>query len=101
MTDVFFTTQVTTDNIVTWEIQLSIVEWVLSKTQILLETMRTQNQLREESYVFSDVKQLSSLVGCARNIRQYLTVLQHQKSFRFMLVCEWMDYLLLTYGMCD
>ena len=37
----------TTGNIVTWATRLSIVDWVYSKTQILLATLRTQNQLRE------------------------------------------------------
>ena len=46
-----FITQVTTDNIVMWVTRLSIVDWVYSKTQTLLVTLRTQNQFREESYV--------------------------------------------------
>ena len=37
----------TTGNIVTWATRLSIVDRVYSKTQILLATLRTQNQLRE------------------------------------------------------
>ena len=37
----------TTGNIVTWATRLNIVDWVYSKTQILLATLRTQNQLRE------------------------------------------------------
>ena len=36
----------------------------------------------------SRVEHSSSLVGCARNRRQYPTVLQNQKSFRWMLDCE-------------
>ena len=32
-----------------WVTRLSIVDWVCSKTQILLGTLRTQNQFREES----------------------------------------------------
>ena len=46
------------DNVVMWVIRLSIVDWVCSKTQILLETLKTQNQLREEFYVFSEVEHL-------------------------------------------
>ena len=80
------------------ETRLSIVDWAFSKTQILLATLRTQNQLREESYVFLEVEHLFLSVGCARNKRQYPTVLQSQKLFRWMLVCEWMDYLRLIYG---
>ena len=34
------------DNIVMWVTQFSIVGWVCFKTQILLATLRTQNQLR-------------------------------------------------------
>ena len=37
-------------------------------------------------------------VGCARSKHQYPTVLQTLKSFRSMLDCEWMDYLLSTLG---
>ena len=36
---------------------------------------------------------MSPSVGCARNKRQYPTVLHNLKSFRWMLACEWMDYL--------
>ena len=36
-----------TGNIGTWATRLSIVDWVYSKTQILLATLRTQTQLRE------------------------------------------------------
>ena len=47
-----------TDNIVMWVIRLSSVDWVDSKTLILLDTLRTVNQLREESYVSSKVEHL-------------------------------------------
>ena len=39
-----------------------------------------------------------SIVGCARNKRHYPTVQQNLKSFRWMLDCAWMDYLLSTSG---
>ena len=81
-----FTTQVTTDNIVMCETRLSIVDWVFSKTRILLVTLRTQNQPRWESYVFSEVEHSSPLVGCTRNKHQYLNVVQNQKLFRWMMV---------------
>ena len=42
--DITFITQMTTDSIVMWESRLNIVDWVYSKTQILLATLRTQNQ---------------------------------------------------------
>ena len=48
---------------------------------------------------FGEAEHLSPIVGCARNKRQYPTVLQNQKSFRWMLDCEWMDYLLSISGM--
>ena len=80
--------------------RLSVVDWVHSKTQILLATLRTQNQPRGESHVFSEVEHSPPSVGCARNKRQYPTVLQNQKSFRWILDCEWMDYLLLICGKC-
>ena len=35
-----------TDNIVMWVTRLNIVDWVSSKTMILLATLRTQNQPR-------------------------------------------------------
>ena len=40
----------------------------------------------------------SPFAGCARNKRPYPTVLQNQKSFRWMLVWEWTGSLLLTNG---
>ena len=51
-----FITHMTTDNIVLW---LSIVAWSYSKTQILLETWRTQTQPQEESYVSLEAHQLN------------------------------------------
>ena len=39
-----------------WVVRLSIVDWVYSKTQTLLETMQTLNQPRENSYVSSEVE---------------------------------------------
>ena len=58
-----FITQVTTDNIVMWVTQLSIVDWVYSKTQILLVTLKTRNQLQGESWVSSEVEHLSPSLG--------------------------------------
>ena len=87
----------TSDKIVTWVTRLSIVDWVHFETQTLLATLRTQNQLRRESYVSLEAEQLSPSVGCARSKHQYPTALQNLKSFRCMLDCEWMDYLLSTF----
>ena len=42
-----FITQVTADNIIIWVTRLSTVDWVYSKTLILLATLRTQNKPRE------------------------------------------------------
>ena len=81
-------------NIVMWETRLSIVDLVYSKTQILLGTLGMQNQPRDESYVFLEVEHLFPQVGCARNKLQYPFALLNQKSFSWMLDCEWMDYLL-------
>ena len=71
-----FTTQVTTDNVVMWVTRLSIVDWVRSKTQTLLATLKIRNQPREESYVSLEAEHLCPSVGCARYKRQYPTVLQ-------------------------
>ena len=45
-------TKTITDNIVMWETRLSSVDWVYFKTQVLLETLKTQNQPRVESNAF-------------------------------------------------
>ena len=91
-------TQMTTSNFAVWEIQHCIVDLDCSKTQTLLAALRIQNQPRGESYVLLEAEHLFPSVGCARNKRQYPTVRQNLKSFRWMLDCEWMDYLLSTSG---
>ena len=75
--------------------ELESVDWVYSKTQILHSTIRTQIQPRGESYVSLEVEHSSPVIGCARNKRQYLTVLQNQKLIRWMLVQGWTGCLLL------
>ena len=55
-----------TDNIVMWETRLSVVDWIYSKTQISLETLKIRYQLRREPYVSK---------------RQCLTVPQNRKLF--------------------
>ena len=50
-------TQITTGNILMWLTRLGIVDWVSSKTQILLVTLGIQNQPRKESYVSLEVEQ--------------------------------------------
>ena len=62
-----FIAQMNSDKIVMWATQLSIVDWVYSKTQTLLATFRTRNQPQRESYVSSEVEHLSPSVGCARS----------------------------------
>ena len=46
----------TTDKIVMWATWLSIVVWVYFKTQILLETLRTQNQPQVEHCAFLEAR---------------------------------------------
>ena len=70
----------TTDNIVKWATQLSIVAWVFSKTQILLETLRTSNQPRKEFLCIIGSRTFVPI--SARNKRQYPTIKQNLKSFR-------------------
>ena len=60
-----------------WETRLSIVDAVYSKTQILLATLKIQSQPQGGSFVFSQVEHSSPSVGCARDKRQCLTVLQN------------------------
>ena len=74
-----------TGNIVMWVARLSIVDWVYSKILILLVTLRMQNEPRGESYVYLEVAHLFPAVGCVRSKRQYPTVLQTLKLFRWML----------------
>ena len=76
----------------------SIADWVCSKTQILLATSRTQNQLQVVSCVFLEVEHLFLSFGCARNKLQFRTVPQCLRSFVWMLDCVWMGYLLLIFG---
>ena len=46
-----------------WATQISIVDWVYSKTQTLLATLETRIQLQGESCVSSEVEHLSPAVG--------------------------------------
>ena len=85
--------------IATWDVQHSIVDWdSFSKTQTLLGTLKIQNPLQEEHYVYLEVERLFPQAGCARNERQCLTVPQNRKLFLWMLVCEWMEFLLSIHG---
>ena len=56
----------TTDSVVMWVTRLSIVSGVHSKTQILLATLRIQNQPRESLMYLRKSNILSPLFGCAR-----------------------------------
>ena len=80
-----------TDNVVMWVTRLSVVDWVYSKTQTLLATLRTRNQPRVESYVSSEAEHSFPSAGCARSKRQCLTVPQNRKLFLWMLVSEWTE----------
>ena len=66
----------------------AIVDWVCSKTETLLATIRTRKQLRVESHVFSEAEHLFSQVGCARSKRRCLAVQQNPELFHWMLVFE-------------
>ena len=48
--------------------------------------------------VFLKVEHLNRSIGCTRSKRQYLTVQQNQRSYRWMLVCVWMVWLRSTCG---
>ena len=62
------------DNIAMWETQHSTVDWVCSKTQTLLGTLKIRNQPRVESCVSSKVEHSFPEIGCVRNNLQPLTV---------------------------
>ena len=79
-------------------VRLSIVDCVFSKTQTLVKTLKIRNQPQKKSYVSLEAEHLFPSVRCARNKRQYPTVLQNLRSFLWMLDCAWMDYLLSTSG---
>ena len=82
------------------ERRLSVVDLDYFKThQTLLDTLKIQCQHQVESYVSVEAELCSPSFGCARSKRQYPTVLHNLKSVRWMLGCEWMDCLLLIYGM--
>ena len=78
-----------------WETQLNIADWVCSKTQTLLDTLKTRNQPRESLVYLRKPNISSPSIGCARNKP---TVLQCLKSFLWELDCAWMDCLLSTFG---
>ena len=66
----------TTDKFFMLVRRLSNVDRVFSKTQILLGTLRIQNQLLRESFIFLEVEHSSPLVECFRSKRQYPTFMQ-------------------------
>ena len=66
-----FITQVNTDNTVMWETQQNNADCERSRTLILQEISKTQNQHQEEFYAFSEVTPLYRSVGCARSILQF------------------------------
>ena len=61
-----FITRMVTDNFVMWTTRFSIVDWICSKTQALLKTLKTLNQSRGGSCVCSESEHSSPLLGCAR-----------------------------------
>ena len=52
------------DNVVMWETRLSIVHWVLSKAQILLETLKTKSTSGGIFLFFLEVEHVFPLFGC-------------------------------------
>ena len=66
---------------------------VYSKTQTLLATLRTQKINLSGCLVFLWKPKISThQLDVQENNRQYPTVPQNLKLFRWMLECEWMDY---------
>ena len=61
-----FITRMIIDSIVMWVIQLNTADWVYSKTQILLVTLKIRNKHQEDSSVSLEVEHLFPLVGCAK-----------------------------------
>ena len=86
-------TPVITDNVVTWETRLNMVDWVCSKTHFFWRPWGLKINLGW-NLTFSEVEHSSPLVGSARNKRQHLTVPQTRKLIRWMLVYEWTGFLL-------
>ena len=63
------------DNIATWEIQHSTVDWDYSKTQTLLGTLKIRNRPRwVEFYAYLEAEHSFPQVGCVRNKLSFLTV---------------------------
>ena len=75
-------------NIIMWETRHSIVDWVCSKTQTLLEILRTQNQPLEVSCVFLEVEHLFQSVGYARSKLLSRTDPQSLKLFHGWVTCS-------------
>ena len=76
----------------------SIVDWVYSKTQTLLATLRTRNQPQEECSVPLEADHLFLSVGCARHRPQSHTVPQNLRLFLWMQVYAWMGSQLSIFG---
>ena len=63
-----------------WVILQNNAGWDCFKTPIFQETLRTQNPLLEEHYVFLEVIRLFQSVGCVRHKLPFRTVQQNLKS---------------------
>ena len=81
-----------------WAMRLNTVDWGYLKIRTLQEILKTQNPQQAEFCAFLEVEHLFRSVGCARSKRQYLTALQNQRSYRWMLGCVWTVYLRSTCG---
>ena len=93
-----FISRLITANIVMWAMRLNTVDWGYLKIQILQEILKTQNPQQADFCAFLEVEHLLRSVGCARSKRQYLTALQNQRSYRWMLGCVWTVHLRWTCG---
>ena len=80
-----------------WEARLSIVDWVYSKTHILLTFEHTEMTSERISCIFGSPTFVPMSWMCKKQA-SVSTIPQNQKSLRWMLDSEWMVYLLLTCG---
>ena len=87
-----FITHVNMNSIVMWVILQNIAGLDCSKTPILQEILRIQNQHHEEHCAFLEVIHLFQSVGCVRNKLQFRTVQQDQKSFLWVQDWVWMVF---------
>ena len=83
-----FMTQVIIDNIFMWVTEHNIADCVHSKTQILLATLRTQNQPWWGSYVFLEVGHLCEQNTLTRVFSRTLICAHAPAWFKIKCLCE-------------